>query len=364
MVAEFEARDIACVKDAAQLWDRFVERSPRAWCWSTRRWQTFIRASNAAHNPHDISFIVFRGYEPVCLAPGLVIDAKLGETTLRDGAYGGTPIPWPCPLPGEDAAEAFALSEVERRARLAGAGRLRLSCPVPASSATALDWFEPLVTRLGFIDSSYTSHLVDVDADVFGRVRERYRRYVRKAANTVTTEIAAGPAVTDAMEEAFFRLHVLDAGGQFRSRESYSRQIDLARSDEGFLAVARDAESEEIRGILLISVFNKSAFDSSVGIDPAHAKANISYVLKWAALKELVVRGIHHYELGGRWTVPRLDFVPSEKQRAISFFKDGWARGGIKKVPVAEKFLTSAALVAHLDECRRVLSQLFAVEAQ
>jgi hypothetical protein len=35
--------------------------------------------------------------------------------------------------------------------------------------------------------------------------------------------------VTAALEETYFHLHVKDAGGQFRSRESYTLQCDLAR---------------------------------------------------------------------------------------------------------------------------------------
>jgi len=40
--------------------------------------------------------------------------------------------------------------------------------------------------------------------------------------------------------------------------------------------------------------------------------------------------------------------LPSEKNRGISHFKEGWDRGNTRRVMVAEKFFTARLLQAHM----------------
>jgi len=51
--------------------------------------------------------------------------------------------------------------------------------------------------------------------------------------------------------------------------------------------------------------------------------------------------------------------LPTEKNRGISHFKDGWARESVRRVVVAEKFFTVRALQALLKVQADSLEQHF-----
>ena len=76
--------------------------------------------------------------------------------------------------------------------------------------------------------------------------------------------------MSDDIEQAYFELHVKDAGGQFRPRESYTKMADLARKGEAAFIVARNIETGIIVGVLVIAIFKNAAYDSSVSIDPEY----------------------------------------------------------------------------------------------
>ena len=349
---------------ADELWARIVKDAPQAWCWHTKRWAAFVKSACPDPEPLDLSFFVFEGDVPLALVPLAISNVKEGADILRDASYNGGPLPWPAVVrdaPGIEEIEHYAFVEAERRARAAGAERIRFASTSPFVTLAPDAWFEPMAVKLGYIDTSYDSHLVAIDEGVFERVRKRYRQYVRKHRERFECDIHAGAGVDDALENTYFELHVKDAGGQFRPRESYTRLADLARHGEGFFVTARDLASGAIAGVLLVSLVKGAAYDSSVAIDPALEERFVSYLLKWRALEHLQACGVSHYELGRRWVTASLDHVPDAKTRGISFFKDGWARGATKRVRVADKPLTREGLAKHLRARQAALEKLLGV---
>ena len=123
--------------------------------------------------------------------------------------------------------------------------------------------------------------------------------------------------MTPELEETYFKLHVKDAGGQFRSRESYTKQADIARGGEAFYVVATHTESGTIVGMLLVSLYKNTAYDNSVAVDPDFADKYVSHLLKWRAIEELQKRKVPTYELG-----QKADPLSSTKKEiGISHFK-------------------------------------------
>lgn len=212
---------------------------------------------------------------------------------------------------------------------------------------------------LRYLDSSYLSHWVAVDGNALANVRERYRRYVKKFASGYDMSVVDGDAVTPALEETYFHLHVKDAGGQFRSQESYRFQAALARHGEAFFVVATNMAAGVTSGMLLVSAYKNVAYDNSVAVDPDYQGEYVSHLLKWTAIEELLRRGVTHYELGPKSGPPSFMALPSEKQRGISHFKEGWARGGTRRVVMAEKFLSARCLRAHMQAQAESLEQYF-----
>jgi hypothetical protein len=356
------AVDVAGTAEADERWSGLAAAAPQAWCWHTLRWRDFVRSASSGRNVTDQSFFVFDGDRPVGLAPFTVGDFNEGGAPIRDAAYNGGPLPWPAIVGGAGdssaaAAERFAFEEAERRARSLGAERIRFASFAPEAAASAGVWFDRVTHELAYLDASFPSHLVNVDAEVLSRVRKRYAQYIRRFRAAFACEVIDGAAVDDAFEQRYFELHVKDAGGQFRPRDSYSRMADLARHAEGFFVTARDLETGAVAGMLLVSVVKGAAFDTSVAVDPEFADRFVSHLLKHRAILHLQQLGVTHYELGMSQLGATLEWVPTPKTRGISFFKAGWARDGVKRIYVAEKFLTREGLEKHIR------SRLHALEA-
>lgn len=354
------AVDVDDVNDLDATWSKVVAEAPQGWCWHTRRWGEFVKAAASADDAVDRTFFVFDDSGPVCLVPLAVCDTLEGPQTLRDASYNGGPLPWPCTVSGAHDANAiqkFAFMEAERRARESGAERIRFASYSPFITAGPDKWFEEITQSFNYLDLSFDSHLVTVDRHVLSHVRERYARYVRKFKAQFECTIADGAAVDGKLEQSYFELHVKDAGGQFRSRESYARIADLARFGEGFFVTARDIGSDVLVGMLLVSLIKGAAYDTSVCVEPAYQDRFVSHQLKWRAIEHLQQLGVTHYDLGTRNVSATFEDIPTAKTRGISFFKDGWARGGTKPVYVAGKFLTGSGLHKY------VASRLVALEA-
>jgi hypothetical protein len=353
--------DLHEVEQPHEVWARVIAAAPQAWCWHTLLWREFVRSACTDAQALDLTFFVFEGGAPVALVPLVVSNVAEGEHTLRDASYNGGPLPWPAVVQHLQAAEieGLAFQEAERRARDAGAERLRFASTSPFVSKTPDEWFEPIAMKLDYLDASYGSHLVTVDEHVFDRVRKKYRQNVRKHRDEFECRIVAGADVDEALERAYFELHVKDAGGQFRTRESYTRLADLARGGEAFFVTARDKASGAIAGVLLVSLVKGAAYDSSVAVDPDFQESFVSHVLKWRTLEHLRDLGVSHYELGMRNAAASVEYIPDAKTRGISFFKDGWSRGEVKHVYVAEKLLTQAGLAKHLRARHAKLEKLY-----
>ena len=360
----YAALGIEAVPDAMQLWQRLAEASPDAWFWHTWANMQFNFVAAQKSEPRNLSFFVMADGEPVGLVPLMVNRTQIGDVTGWEASYYGGPLPWPAFVGGVTdlaAAEQFALAELEARAREAGAERIRLRLEPPSPSASEHERLERAVA-LKYLDGSYISHWIALDGNTLGNVRERYRRYVKKFAPAYDMTVVDGEGVTPEIEETYFHLHVKDAGGQFRSRESYRCQADLARRREAFFVIARKRATNAIAGMLLVSYYKGAAYDNSVAVDPDYQHEYVSHLLKWKAIEELLGRGASSYELGPASGPPSLTSLPSEKNRGISHFKDGWARGETRRVVMAEKFLSERMLRGFMQAQTDALVQYFGMK--
>jgi hypothetical protein len=340
----FSVLPIDDVPNAKQVWQSLADRCPDAWFWHTWANMQFNFVAAQKNEVRNLSFFIVSDGEPVGIAPLMVNRTTMREPAWEASYYGG-PLPWPAlvaDVPEFDELEQFALLELENQARIAGAGRIRLRLEPSVPAANEVQRLQRAVT-MKYLDSSYLSHWLEINSQTLANVRERYRRYVRKFLPHYEMSIADGSSVTPDLEETYFHLHVKDAGGQFRSRESYHFQTGLARCGEGFYVVARQRQSGTVAGMLLVSVYKNAAYDNSVAVDPDYQDEYVSHLLKWTAIEELLRRGVHSYELGAKAELPSFMSLPSEKNRGISYFKEGWAREGTRKVAVAEKFLNPRA---------------------
>lgn len=318
------AVDISAVASASVLWQRLVDASPDAWLWHTWLAHEFNLEAGREYGAHDLSFFVYNGEQAIGAVP-LIIEERSGR--LQAAYYSGF-LPWPCfaGIKGREDFENFVFVELERRARTAGAKSILVYLTPPRMTVEDHSRAQRIAEKYGYEVFSFESHLAVVDGKWCSRVRNRYKRYVRKFSSLFMVSVVESEGVTAELEEAYFRLHIADAGKQVRSRESYARQADFARKGEGFYVVARTADGLVV-GMLLVSLYKGVAFDNSVGIDPAFAGQYVGHILRMRTLEELERRGVPLYELPLR---PRAEDPASPKERGISHFKEGWTGGAYR----------------------------------
>lgn len=358
----YSAVSISDVADAREVWNRLVDSCHDAWFWHTWTNMQFNFVAAQKDEAQNLSFFVFRDGRPVGLVPLMVSRVQIGEVSAWEASYYGGPMPWPAflpDLPDLEDADDFALSELESRACASKAERIRLRLEPPLPLPDEQQRLSRVVTRHRYLDSSYVSHYLNLDGNTLANVRERYRRYVKKFGSNYELSVVDRDSVTPGLAESYFRLHVKDAGGQFRSRESYSRQVDLARHGEALFVVARNRQLNVIAGMLLVSVYKGAAYDNSVAVDPDFQSEYVSHLLKWRAIEELLRRGACAYELGPKSELPSFMSLPSEKNLGISHFKEGWARASFRKVVMAEKFLSARLLQAFMKTQTDSLERFF-----
>lgn len=352
----FTARNMRDVPDAPALWHSLVETSPIAGIWHTWAWHTYILSEGKSFAAQDDSFFIYDGATLVGLCPLVLQRRTAGDREWIVASYHTGLLPWP--LSATPEAENFAFEELERRTRKAGAAHIamHLYSAVPGIDEHARVLHVAL--KYHYIASENRVQVVEV----FGarkHARERFRRYDKKFSPFFDIDILQGSSATFEVEEDYFRLHVLDAGGQFRSRESYEKQADLARTDEAFYVRARHKESGETAGMLFVSLCKGTAFDNSVAIDPTYEEQYVGHILRFRVLEELERRGIAHYEMPLYAEMPSFVHIPSDKERSIIHFKKGFSRGASRAIWKIEKFLNTEYLHCYLTEREHSLKEFF-----
>ncbi|MDP2650062.1 MAG: hypothetical protein Q8P16_00685, partial [bacterium] len=274
-----QAIDISKVNGAPTLWKEIVDASSDGWIWHTWLAHEFNLEAGIEYGARDASFFVYKGGRAVGVVP-LIVEKRSGQ--LQAAYYSGY-LPWPCFTAGSterEELERFAFEELERRARAMGALRIIMYLTPSKDIGDEEERVKRCAREHCYTPASFDSHVATLDGEWRSRVRERYRRYVKKFLPLFSLSIVEGTAVTPVFEEQYFRLHIADAGKQVRSRRSYTRQADFARQGEGLYIVATHKEHGAIVGALLVSLYKGVAFDNSVGIDPSYAHLYVGHLLR------------------------------------------------------------------------------------
>ncbi len=331
-----------------KIWMDVIKNAPQAWYRHTHNLAEFHRAVAIDKNLDERSVFIKENEKIIGLIPIMIIN---GPNDTREISYNGSPSPWPCFLTTAEndikTCEAFAFDYLENLCADQKVDRCIMGLNTPLlTTENHQESINRIAKQYKFTDESFPSHLVNIDEESPNRMRASYRRNVRKFSKIYEAKTYQGKEVTEEIEQAYFELHVKDAGGQFRSRNSYTKMADLARNNEAIFIVARNRENQKVVGILIIATFKNAAYDVSVSIDPDHHQDYISHILKVEALRHLNEQGITHYELGRICSNPSSNFITTQKERSISFFKDGFSRGDQKTSYVLEKYFTKHALSA------------------
>ena len=270
----------------------------------------------------DHSFFVYENDKAVGIVPLIIQEKIIGDFKGREATYYSGFLPWPCFRAGFEsehaaALESFAFTELEQRARNAGVGRISIRMTPPMNRGDELKRVTRATGEHSYLYIPLSSHIVMVNSQTLVAARTHYDYKHFSPFFTVT--IAEGSDVTNVLEETYFKLHTKDAGGQFRSRLSYTKQANVAREKEGFYVIAKYRESGNIAGMALISCYKDVALYNSVAVDPAFQKLCVGYQLQCCTIEKLLHRGILFYDLGSKRMFQLGMHLPRRKTRHHSF---------------------------------------------
>lgn len=315
----------------------------------------------------DRSLVILADGQPVGVAPLVIRKLELGERAMKEVAYRNTPLPWPFFIDsvGEiEKLETFALDQLERIAREADACRISLMFSPPRPLKTTEERIRKICVDRRFLDKSYDSHNISITSMSLENVRKRYRRYCKRYRDDYCMTILEGSNLPHEIEETYRLLHIKDAGGEYRPKESFRAQGDLVRNGEAIWVVARRRATDNIAGMLLLCLGKGAAYDASVAVDPDFQPEFVSHLMKWKAIETMIERGTSSYELGQVANNATYEWQPSEKDYGISFFKNGWARGEVKRVLQVEKILSDTFLAAQIARKYDELKEYFCLGLQ
>ena len=177
---------------------------------------------------------------------------------------------------------------------------------------------------LGAIPHTRYDLLVDLTMstdEVWSKIRKSYKPLINKAKETWESEIITRPSENEWKE--FSNFHEVVSGRQTRSLQTWEIQRQWIWEGSAFAIFLRDSHNKLIGAGLFThnqhqanyftGVYDRTLFDQPVG-----------HLVQWEAILELQRRGVATYRIGERSYVGLL-LAPTDKDLAISFFKEGFA---------------------------------------
>jgi hypothetical protein len=343
----FVKKDISNISNVELEWESVVKKTSYAWFWSTYYEHCFrlVVLKDKEVFIKDKSFFVYDDQGRLYgLAPLVFVKSCDFEGVE---AYYDKPLPWPMIMDNvqnfSEVSE-FIFTKIDEILKNNNVQKISLQYSPPNYENSFSKVFSVVMKKYKYIDSSHMSHCVDVSSDTTKHVRKRYKRYIKKYSNLFLLTIINKNDINIGVIRKYMELHIKDSGFFHRSLETYIAQFDYIVKGEGFVVQAKSKETGVIVGMLLICSGKKSAYDGSVAVDPDYQQYFISHLIKWKAIQYLTDIGIKHYELGKVSENYSYLSQPSKKNYGISFFKDGWSRGRVKKIITYEKYYSRPAL--------------------
>ena len=325
-----------------QLWHSSCQGS----IWNTIEMYEFRKLClDEKYSIKDLSFLIYNDEKPI----GYMFFLAYQDGLQWNARYESVPLCWPCLIDTFLTQTNYVECIFRYIDEVCVINKIDIIDLKINASSLDKDTYSYTIRKFRYIDESYSSHMVLIKDFEISDIRQKYRQLVNKHKDSYTLNcVNIDENVDKNLINEYFTLHVLDAGGKYRSYETYTSQFQTLRNG-GIVAYAKD-KHDNMAGMLQIAVGKDEAYDASVAIHPNHASFAVSHLLKFAAIKYLKQTGVNIFDLGKTDYYPTFYSIPTKKNYGINFFKDGWSRGNCRKVYRATKFFTESALEGHMKK--------------
>jgi hypothetical protein len=334
-------------KEDYLLWDKLISKSSDHWYFSSIDFNYFhieyLKEQNLFEDNN--SFFVYENENLVALTI-LIFSRNTNSNLINASYHEDYPLPWPIisdECKNRDDIYQFIFEEIHKRIEQNKISSVKFILNSPVVTKKIEDEFIKILLNYNMIDNSYYSHFIELNDLTLSKIRKSYIKIVKRNINKFPVKIIQKDNYYEKLPKDYKLLHTQDRGKEVRSLKSYDLQLEAIKKNKAF-AVQIFSNEDQLIGMLIIFLDKNCAYDGSVGVCPDYKRFSISHLLKYNAILELNKRNIKFYELGKAAISPTYNFLPTEKNYKISFFKNGWSNNIYKKVFVAEKIFNSDAL--------------------
>ncbi|CAN5832821.1 hypothetical protein BH11PSE12_BH11PSE12_00270 [soil metagenome] len=161
--------------------------------------------------------------------------------------------------------------------------------------------------------------------EIKSKFRKSYRSLINVGQKLWSAHVMDSQCANEECWNEFKSLHRHVAGRVTRDDESWALQYQMIKNDEALLICLRDLSNENrLIGAGFFQMTRDSAQYAVAAYDRDLFDQPIGHIVQMRAIEQMKKRGIRWYEIGERM-FPCDEPKPSEKELAISLFKQGFA---------------------------------------
>ena len=358
----YQIKNFLDKKEDYLLWDKLINKSSDHWYFSSIDFNYFhieYLKEQKLFAGND-SFFIYDNEELIALSI-LIYSKDINTNFLNASYHENYPLPWPIisdACKNREYVYQLIFNEIHNRIKKNKIGSIKLILNSPVFLKKNEDEFIKILLDYNMIDNSHYSHFIELEDTTIAKIRKSYIKNIKRNIDKFSFKIIQKDNYYKNLSKDYKLLHTQDRGKEVRSLKSYDLQLDAIKKNKAF-AVQIFSNEEELIGMLIIFFDKYSAYDGSVAVNPNYKKFYISHLLKYYAILELYKRNIKFYELGKAAISPTYNFLPTDKEYKISFFKNGWSNNIYKKILVAEKFFNNESLKYFTETKYKKLNEFF-----
>jgi len=313
-------------------WDEYVNKIPESTFLHTSWMLDYLNAINGKEKSK--SFLILDNNDPIAVCPLSIHKTNNFGKEYTEASFGDTPCAYPA-ITNIAATQRRRMvrkifETIELILRPYSIQRIEFyRHPVNLNFLNRNSDFSNNAEALSFGYLAYIKNTIIIDLrdkehQLFYEMSQYQRKHIRKSEKQglIVKEYRGDILELDKIFEDFKLAHFKSAGRLTRPIESWDLMRDLIKRNQATLFVASVSDGKDI-SYLYCGEFDKFCFGwSQVNIDEYERKYSPRHFLEWKAMVSYKKRGFYYYELGIKYDSPQINYIPTEKEKTISDFKE------------------------------------------
>jgi len=304
-------------------WNRFIETEKSLNIWGYTL--PFLKQCGVRNNKIDRSFCVIENDEVLGLCIVYIVDHGKFKTISNDGGFLRAPIV--SSLLSRRKSEKvldYVFETIDQIALEQNVNQMLLFYdpqPLYIFSANKL-------LKYGFYNASINTQLIDLstnDSDIKKDFRKSYKSLINKGIKTYEYEVMNKNNPDYSLHEIYRFTHIKAAGFNVYKKEIYDSQFEqLVRGEATLIAVKYKNKYVQLN---YFNHMNGYVYYASAADDPNFSETcdvPLGHGIMWFAIQHFKNCGYHYFELGWQSISNQIYDIPNYKDKAISYFKNGF----------------------------------------